>query len=101
MGSLRDIATIARWEVKKSFSLMGRNVLPLAIVLFVLLIAVTGFATRSGMHLQDGMYEVGVNDPQLASLIASDARFSVYRVTGTTPEWQGNSFDLLIINGEV
>jgi ABC-type Na+ efflux pump permease subunit len=101
MGSLRDITTIARWEVKKSFSLMGRNVLPLAIVLFVLLIAVTGFATRSGMHLQDGMYEVGVNDPQLASLIASDARFSVYRVTSTTPEWQGNSFDLLIINGEV
>jgi len=101
MGTLRDILTIARWEVKKSFSLMGRNVLPLAIVLFVLLIAVTGFATQSGMHLQDGMYEVGVNDPQMASLIAGDPRFSVYQITATSPDWRGNSFDLLIINGEV
>ena len=101
MGALRDILTIARWEVKKSFSLMGRNVLPLAIVLFVLLIAVTGFATQSGMHLQDGMYEVGVNDPQIAGLIAGDPRFSVYQVTTTNPDWRGNSFDLLIINGEV
>ena len=101
MGALRDIATIARWEVKKSFSLMGKNVLPLAIVLFILLIAVTGFATQSGMHLQDGMYEVGVNDPQLAGLIASDPRFSVSKVTSTSPDWRGNSFDLLIINGEV
>ena len=101
MGALRDILTIARWEVKKSFSLMGRNVLPLAIVLFVLLIAVTGFATQSGMHLQDGMYEVGVNDPQLAGLIASDPRFTVFKITSTSPDWRGNSFDLLIINGEV
>src|SRR5512136_1646862 len=101
MDALRDVFTIARWEVKRSFSLMGKNVLPLAIVLLVLLIAVTGFATRSGMHLQDGMYEVGVDDPELAGLIASDARFTVYRVTGPGPDWWGNSFDLLIINGEV
>jgi ABC-type Na+ efflux pump permease subunit len=80
---------------------MGRNVLPLAVVLFVLLIAVTGFATQSGMHLQDGMYEVGVNDPQLAGLIASDPRFSVFKIASTSPDWRGNSFDLLIINGEV
>lgn len=101
MGAPRDIVTIARWEVKKSFSHMGRNVLPLAIVLFVLLIAVTGFATRSGIHLQDGMYEVGVDDPKLAGLIATDARFTVYRVTGPGPDWRGNSLDLIIINGEV
>jgi ABC-type Na+ efflux pump permease subunit len=101
MGALRDIATIARWEVKKSFSLMGKNVLPLAIVIFVLLIAVTGFATQSGMHLQDGMYEVGVDDTALAQLIASDARFTVYRITDTVPGWQGNSLDLLIISGKV
>jgi ABC-type Na+ efflux pump permease subunit len=101
MGVIRDIATIARWEVKKSFSVMGKNVLPLAIVLFVLLIAVTGFATRSGMHLQDGMYEVGVDDPALAGLIAGDPRFTVYRITATTPDWRTNSFDLIIIGGNV
>ena len=101
MGDLKDIATIARWEVKKSFSVMGRNVLPVAIVLFVLLIIVTGFATQSGMHLQDGMYEVGVNDPALAGLIAGDPRFTVYRISSAGPEWRGNSLDLIIIRGEV
>ena len=101
MGTLRDIAIIARWEVKRSFSLMGNNVLPLAVVLFILLIAVTGFASLSGMHLQDGMYEVGVDSAQLASLLAGDARFTVYRVTGTVPDWEGNSLDLLILGGQV
>jgi ABC-type Na+ efflux pump permease subunit len=101
MGALRDIATIARWEVKRSFSLMGRNVLPFAIILFILLVAVTGFTARSGMHLQDGMYEVGVDDPDLAGLIANDPRFVVYRVAGTAPDFRGNSFDLLIVGGEI
>ena len=80
MGTLTDIVTIARWEVKKSFSMMRRDTLPLAIVLFVLLVIVTGFAAQSGMHLQDGMYEVGVDDPTVAQLLASDARFSVYEM---------------------
>jgi ABC-type Na+ efflux pump permease subunit len=101
MSAFTDIITIARWEVKRSFTLMGRNVLPLAIVLFVLLIAVTGFATQSGLHLQDGMYEVGVDDPVLAQLIGSDARFAVYRVTGPGPDWRGNSLDLIILGGQV
>jgi len=101
MGELRDIATIARWEVKKSFSLMGRNVLPLAIVLFILLIAVTGFATKSGMHLQDGMYEVGVDDPQIASLISSDARFSVSRLDAPRLFANRDAFDIIIVQGQV
>jgi len=101
MGALRDIAAIARWEVKKSFSLMGTNVLPLAIVIFVLLIAVTGFATQSGIHLQDGMYEVGISDQELASLIAGDTRFTVSAFSGSVPYWQGNSFDLIIISDKV
>lgn len=101
MGTLLDISTIAKWEVKKTFSMMGKNVLPFAIVLFILLILVTGFATQSGMHLQDGMYRVGTDDPILAGLIGSDARFTVYQYSGTSPSWQGNTFDLIIINGVV
>jgi len=104
MSTLNDIITIARWEVKKSFSLMGRNILPLAIVLFVLLIAVTGFAAQSGMHLQDGMYEIGVDDPQIAALLASDARFSVYQVDSQTLKTMlhsnNNPFDIIIIRTE-
>jgi ABC-type Na+ efflux pump permease subunit len=101
MGALRDIATITKWEVKKTFTMMGRNVLPFAIILFVLLVLVTGFAAQSGMHLQDGMYQVAVDNPDLAQLIASDARFTVYSYPDDVLDWRGNSFDLIIINGQV
>lgn len=101
MGRLTDISTIARWEVKKSFTMMSRDVLPFAVILFVLLVAVTGFAAQTGMHLQDGMYEVGVDDPQIAELIASDARFSVYQTDAATLGNNRNAFDLVIINGQV
>jgi ABC-type Na+ efflux pump permease subunit len=101
MGALRDIATIARWEVRKSFSLRGKNVLPLAIVLFILLIAVTGFAAQSGLHLQDGMYEAGVDDPQIAALLAGDARFSVYQLDGARLLADRDSFDLVVVREQV
>ena len=101
MGALADIGTIAKWEVKKSFTMMSRDVLPLAVVLFVLLIAVTGFSAQSGLHLQDGMYRVGVDDPQLAQLLASDARFTVYQLDAPALSANKNAFDLVIIRGNV
>ncbi|MDD1695346.1 MAG: ABC transporter permease [Methanoregula sp.] len=101
MGRLADIATIARWEVKKSFTMLGRDVLPLAVILFVLLVVVTGFAAQTGMHLQDGMYIVGVDDPQVAGLLASDNRFSVYAMDSSVLFKNQNAFDLIIINGTV
>ncbi|MGA8379321.1 MAG: PrsW family intramembrane metalloprotease, partial [Methanoregula sp.] len=89
MSAGRNIATIARWEVKKTFSVMSRNILPVAIVLFVLLILVTGFAAESGLHIQDGMYRIGVDDPKVAAIFASDARFTVYQASD--PELAGNN----------
>ncbi len=101
MSTLRDIATIARWEVKKSFSMMSRDVLPLSIVLFVLLMLATGFTAQTGLHLQDGMYQVGVDDPKIAELLAGDARFSVYLFDEQALYANRNSFDLIIVHGNV
>ncbi|MFA5221920.1 MAG: ABC transporter permease, partial [Methanoregula sp.] len=101
MSALADISTIARWEIKKSFSMMSRDVLPIAIILFVLLVAVTGFAAQSGMHLQDGIYEIGVDDPGLAQLFASDARFTVYETDAPTLVMNRDTFDLIVIHGQV
>jgi ABC-type Na+ efflux pump permease subunit len=101
MNMLRDITTIARWEVKKSFSMMSRDVLPLSIVLFVLLMLVTGFTAQTGLHLQDGMYQVGVDDPKIAGLLAGDARFSVYLLDEQVLNANRNSFDLTIVRGNV
>jgi len=101
MSTLTDIITISRWEVKKSFSMMSRDTLPLAIILFILLVIVTGFTAQSGMHLQDGMYDVGVDDPSVAQLLASDARFSVYEMDSSALIKNRDSFDLIIVGGQV
>lgn len=101
MGALADIVTIAKWEVKRSFSLMSRDVLPLAVILFVLLVAVTGFSTQSGLHLQDGMYQVATNDEAVASLLASDNRFAV-TLLDNNPLWATRgSYDLIVMGGQV
>ncbi|MGA2919248.1 ABC transporter permease [Methanoregula sp.] len=99
MGTLADIRTIARWEVKKSLTMMRRDMLPLAIVLFILLVAVTGFSARSGLHLQDGMYRVGTDDPQMAQLLAGDARFTVYQLDASTLSANRDAFDLVVTGG--
>ena len=49
MGTLTDIRTIARSGGEKApLTMMRRDMLPLAIVLFVLLVAVTGSSARAG-----------------------------------------------------
>ncbi len=101
MGALTDIATIARWEVKRTLTQMSRDTLPLAVVLFVLLVLVMGFAAQSGMHLQDGMYRVGVDDPAIAQLLASDNRFSVYELDRDTLWNNYRAFDFIIVRGLV
>jgi ABC-type Na+ efflux pump permease subunit len=101
MSTLTDIFTIARWEIKKSFTLMSRDTLPLAVILFVLLVLVTGFTAQTGLHLQDGIYSVGVDDPEVAQLIAGDARFSVYHLDAPTLVANRNAFDVIVVRGQV
>jgi ABC-type Na+ efflux pump permease subunit len=101
MGAIADITTIARWEVKRTLTQMSRDTLPAAIVLFILLILVTGFAAQSGMHLQDGMYEAGVDDPAIARLLASDNRFSVYQLDSEKLMQNRQAFDIVIVQGNV
>jgi len=101
MSTFTDIFTIARWEVKKSFSMMSRDTLPLAVLLFILLVIVTGLTAQTGLHLQDGMYEIGVDSPDIAQLLASDPRFSVYEMDSSILLTNRNSFDLVVIGGQV
>jgi ABC-type Na+ efflux pump permease subunit len=101
MGIFSDIFTIARWEVKKSFSTMGRNVLPLAVILFILLILATGFVARSGMHLQDEMYTLATDDRQIGEILASDARFAVFIGDEENLLAGRSAFDLVIVNRTV
>ena len=99
MGTLADIATIAKWEVRRTLTQMSRDTLPLAVLLFVLLVIVMSFTAQSGMHLQDGMYSIGVDDPSLAKVLASDTRFTVYGLDDATLWDNRQSFDLIIYKG--
>ena len=60
-----------------------------------------GFAAQTGMHLQDGMYVVGVDDPQIADFLASDARFTVYSMDSPVLLKNQNAFDLIVVKGTV
>ncbi|MDD1648550.1 MAG: ABC transporter permease [Methanomicrobiales archaeon] len=100
-GTLASVLTVARWEVKRSFTTLGRNVLPLSVVLFVLLLLVTGYTAQSGMHLQDGIYSVGIDDPALAVILGGDTRFRVYTADSSTLEDNRGSYDLVIVEGRV
>lgn len=101
MSLISSIRTIATWEIKRSMTTMGRGILPIAVGLLLLLVLVTAFAAESGLHLQDGMYRIGVDDPGTASIVASDTRFATY-LDDAASLWENRfSYDIVIINGEV
>ncbi|MDG6257508.1 MAG: PrsW family intramembrane metalloprotease [Methanomicrobiaceae archaeon] len=98
--AISAVLTISRWEVKRSLTTMGRNVLPVAALLFILLILATGFAQQQGVHLQDGMYAMATDSPDLAAVIAEDPRFRVTLVDANTIP-PGGAFDLAVIGGRI
>jgi len=75
---LRQILTISKWEVRRSATTMPREVIPVAVALFILLIVVTGYTQESGIHLQDRMYTAGVDATDTGAIILGDPRFTVY-----------------------
>ena len=101
MSLASSIRTIAVWEMNRSMTTMGRGVLPLAAGLLVLLVLVTAFAAESGIHMQDGIYRIGIDDPDVARIVDVDTRFTVEAVSG--PALWGNRFayDIIVIRGEV
>lgn len=98
---LTHIATLARWEVRRTFGVMGKNMLPMAIVLFILLVAVTGFAAERGLHLQDGIYRMGVDDLDTGGIFSGDARFNIIQSDGSALFRDRAAFDIIIIRGQV
>ncbi|WP_214040998.1 PrsW family intramembrane metalloprotease [Methanoculleus sp.] len=101
MSLASSIRTVAVWEMNRSMTTMGRNVLPLAAGLLVLLVLVTAFAAQSGVHMQDGMYRIGIDDPDVARVVAPDSRFAAYLDSGPAL-WENRfAYDIVILNGEV
>ncbi|OPY48336.1 MAG: hypothetical protein A4E42_00092 [Methanoregulaceae archaeon PtaU1.Bin222] len=97
---LGQIATLARWEVRRTFGIMGKSMLPAAIILFVLLIAVTGFTAERGLHLQDGLYRMGVDDPKLATIFGGDERFSITVRDSVSLVEHRADYDIVIVGSQ-
>jgi len=77
---------------------MSRDILPVAVILFILLIATTGLTQQSGLHLQDNIYTAGSDSDAASSILLSDSRFAVY----TTPEGSMPAgFDLIVSSSNV
>lgn len=102
MQTLNQLLTLSRWEIRRFFTTMSRDLLPLAVVLFILLLLVSGFAAQRGMHLQDGLYQIGVDSPVYFDVIGGDNRFNVYdssSIPGVPPQSAG--VDLKIQTGTI
>ena len=90
---LREIFVIAKWELKRFSGTMSRDILPVAVILFILLIGVTGLTQQSGLHLQDEIYTAGSDSGTVSGIIAGDSRFTVYEIPrGST----ASGLDLLV-----
>ncbi len=76
MSLASSIRTIAVWEMNRSMTTMGEASSRLRRGLLVLLVLVTAFAAQSGVHMQDGMYRIGIDDPEIARIVAPDSRFT-------------------------
>jgi hypothetical protein len=51
------------------------------------------------MHLQDGIYSLGIDDPGLSAILGGDARFRVFSAEETSLQANRGAFDLVIIRG--
>ncbi|WP_292518819.1 ABC transporter permease [Methanoculleus sp.] len=101
MSLASSIRTIAVWEMNRSMTTMGRNVLPLAAGLLILLVLVTAFAAQSGVHMQDGIYRIGIDDSDVARVVAPDSRFTIYLDNGPALLENRAAYDVIILQGEV
>ncbi|WP_342764568.1 ABC transporter permease [Methanospirillum stamsii] len=80
---------------------MTRDLLPVAIVLLILLVAVSGFITEKGIHLQDGMYRIGVDSPVYLDIIGNDPRYLVYSLPSDIQNIRSMGLDLAIRDGSL
>jgi ABC-type Na+ efflux pump permease subunit len=101
MRVFSSIWTIAVWEMKRSMTTMGRHVLPLAAGLLLLLVLVTAFAAQSGVHMQDGIYRIGIDDPDVARIVAPDNRFTIDIADAPVLLAGWSAYDIVILHGQV
>lgn len=80
---------------------MSKDLFFASIVLMILLIGVTGFTAQSGIHLNDGIYRIGVDDNKYLDIIRQDPRFIIYSIPPGISDIREMGLDIAIINGKL
>jgi len=101
MEALSQLLTIAIWEIKRLQGTMTRDLLPIAIALLILLVGVSGFTAQQGIHLQDGMYRIGVDSPLYLDIIGGDPRYVTYALPSDVTDIRALGLDLAIRTGSL
>lgn len=101
MGALSQLLTIATWEIRRFKGNMTRDLLPVAVVLLILLVSVSGFIAQKGIHIQDGMYRIGVDNPVYMDIIGGDPRYVVYSLPSDISFVRSLGLDLAIRDGSL
>ena len=93
--------TIAKWEFIRSKQRFDRKSLILLFILLILLTAASYAAVRTGLNMNNDIYQVAVTDPDLVSIIETDQRFEVRIVDKYTARNIGDKADVVIIGTNV
>ncbi|HOJ96841.1 MAG TPA: PrsW family intramembrane metalloprotease, partial [Methanospirillum sp.] len=101
MEALSQLLTIAIWEFRRFQGTMTRDLLPVAVVLLVLLVGISGFTAQKGIHLQDGIYRIGVDNQKYLDIIGSDPRYVVYSLPSDAQNIRSLGLDLAIRSGSL
>jgi ABC-type Na+ efflux pump permease subunit len=102
MKELYQLITLSRWEVQRFFGTMSRDLLPISVILLIIMILVSGFAAQRGMHLQDGMYQIGLDNPAYLDVVGADPRYLIRDtrlLSGASPQEAG--VDVKIQSGTI
>ncbi|MFZ3384375.1 MAG: ABC transporter permease [Candidatus Methanoperedens sp.] len=100
---MRQIFTIARWELSKTKSNFGLKTRFFSILILLLIGTASFFAAQSGLHINDNIYRVVVTDASLARVLQSDAKFEVYIAGegGARSLFENEGIDILISGDKV
>ena len=101
MSILKHLWTIALWEVKNTRGVINLKILPVTVLLFVILAILGASVFSHGIHLQDEIYALGLDDPAYAQIVFEDPRFVSYHVPDIDlrAAARNNEFDVVVMNG--
>ena len=101
MEAFRQLLILSAWEIRRFAGNMSKDLFLAAFVLIILLVGVTGFSAQNGIHLNDGIYRIGIDNKVYLDIIGNDPRFLVYSLPSEISDIRALGLDLTIKDGSL